>query len=231
MKTFMWILLVGGIVFLAGCIANQAASNHTGAGAGGLASANMSNNTAAGTAVDSDRDGLPDRVEKVLGTDPLNPDTDGDGINDKEDAHPLNVDSPPPESTGVADFSIKELMLENNYDFLTRQPASDHLEIVLSNKGGQDISNFVVLYNITDTVTGQEQSYLLPLDGFVLGAGQNKSVHIDLSGAQGHFRANPNSIYYTSVNGLKVDVLVSAQGHQAQRAELNKDPGGAEVVD
>ena len=32
--------------------------------------------------VDSDTDGLSDRVENCLGTDPFNPDTDGDGLND-----------------------------------------------------------------------------------------------------------------------------------------------------
>lgn len=38
---------------------------------------------------DSDGDGLPDVVEKRLGTDPLKADTDGDGIPDEQDANPL----------------------------------------------------------------------------------------------------------------------------------------------
>lgn len=47
---------------------------------------------------DSDADGLTDDEEKVLGTDPLNPDTDDDGLNDYEEVRnyhtdPLNPDT------------------------------------------------------------------------------------------------------------------------------------------
>ena len=38
---------------------------------------------------DSDGDGLPDVVERRLGTDPHNPDTDGDGLKDGQDKNPL----------------------------------------------------------------------------------------------------------------------------------------------
>jgi hypothetical protein len=38
----------------------------------------------------SDTDGLTDAEEALLGTDPLNPDTDGDGTNDDVDAFPLD---------------------------------------------------------------------------------------------------------------------------------------------
>lgn len=38
---------------------------------------------------DSDRDGLTDAEEKKIGTDPNNPDTDGDSVGDKEDHCPL----------------------------------------------------------------------------------------------------------------------------------------------
>jgi len=227
----MWVFLLIGLVFLAGCISQPANKNTSGNNVGGVVSATVIPTNNAGSAVDSDKDGLSDNVEKVLGTDPLNPDTDGDGINDREDKTPLNADSPPPDSTGIADFSIKDVVVENNFNPLAQKPVSDHLEILLSNTGKQDISNFVVLYTITDLKTNQVQSTLINLKDFVLGAGQNESVHIDLSGAPGHFRANPNSIYYTSVNTLKIDVRVNAQGHQAQRVEKNKDPGGAEVSD
>ena len=231
MKINVLAFLIIGLVLLAGCVTQQTANSNPQNNAGGSASVDANHNANTGTAIDSDKDGIPDNLEKVLGTDPLNPDTDGDGVNDKLDKTPLLVDSPPAESTGVADFSIKEIVVENNVDLLTGKPASDHLEIILTNNGKQDISNFAVLYKITDLKTNQEQSYLLPLSGFVLGAGQTESVHIDLSGAQGHFRANPNNLYYTSTNGLKISVIVNAQGHQAQKAEQNKDPGGAELVD
>lgn len=41
---------------------------------------------------DDDGDGLTDAEEENIKTDPLNPDTDGDTYNDKEDAFPLNPD-------------------------------------------------------------------------------------------------------------------------------------------
>ncbi len=40
---------------------------------------------------DDDNDGSPDTSEFTMGTNPLNPDTDGDGINDGSDLHPLNL--------------------------------------------------------------------------------------------------------------------------------------------
>jgi hypothetical protein len=40
-------------------------------------------------APDADKDGIPDRIEKILGTDPEKPDTDGDGINDGADGNPM----------------------------------------------------------------------------------------------------------------------------------------------
>ncbi|MCK5252055.1 MAG: hypothetical protein KAQ96_03865, partial [Thermoplasmata archaeon] len=43
----------------------------------------------AGTQADSDEDGWPDVIETMVGTDPYNPDTDGDGILDSIDPTPL----------------------------------------------------------------------------------------------------------------------------------------------
>ena len=40
--------------------------------------------------MDSDYDGLTDIEEASIGTDPNNPDTDGDGVSDKNDSEPLN---------------------------------------------------------------------------------------------------------------------------------------------
>ncbi|MBI2439911.1 MAG: OmpA family protein [Lentisphaerae bacterium] len=52
----------------------------------------------AGGALDSDADGLSDEEERALGTDPNNPDTDGDGLTDGEEVKiyktdPLNPDT------------------------------------------------------------------------------------------------------------------------------------------
>lgn len=57
-------------------------SNNGGGGSGGGSGNGGGNN---GGARDSDNDGLSDRRERALGTDPNNPDTDGDGIRDGRD--------------------------------------------------------------------------------------------------------------------------------------------------
>jgi len=49
--------------------------------------------------VDADRDGLTLAEEKVKGTDPNNPDTDGDGLRDGADPDPLKPEGPGPGTT------------------------------------------------------------------------------------------------------------------------------------
>ncbi len=54
---------------------------------------------------DTDKDGLPDIYENMIGTDPLKPDTDGDSLNDREEVSvtytdPLKVDT---DNNGITD--------------------------------------------------------------------------------------------------------------------------------
>jgi Bacterial TSP3 repeat len=180
---------------------------------------------------DTDKDGLPDAAEVLLGTNPQNADTDGDGVNDLEDQTPNKVDTIPQASTGEAGLSIAEVLVENNYDAVAKKDAADHLEISLTNSGQQAIGELSVYYTIKDLVTMAEQSYLLPLTDFVIAAGETKVVHIDASGEAGHYSANPNSLYYTSQNEMQVDVTVSAKGYQAATGGIKKDAGGPEEAD
>jgi Bacterial TSP3 repeat len=182
-------------------------------------------------ATDTDKDGLPDDAEVLLGTNPQNADTDGDGVNDLEDQAPTKVDTVPQASTGEAGLSIAEVLVENNFDLVANKAADDHLEISLTNTGTQAISNLSVYYAIKDLVTMEEQSYILPLTDFVLAAGETKPIHIDTSGEAGRFGANPHSLYHTSQNEMQVDVTVSADGFQAATGGIKKDAGGPEAAD
>ena len=181
--------------------------------------------------VDSDGDGIPNSAEKVLGTDPLNPDTDGDGINDLQDTTPTLVDIPPQPSSGPVGFKITSILAQNNYDPVAKHDAPDHLEIELKNTAGINITDLTAYYTITDPTTNQEESYLVPLTGLGLNAGATKSIHFDQQSGMDHFRANPNGMYYTSVDELPFSVTISANGYQAQHAEVNKDAGTVEVPD
>lgn len=69
-----------------------------------------------GTVVDSDRDGLSDGLEKVIGTDPMDPDSDDDGVPDGEEPNPsddhdgdgkINALDPDSDNDGVFDGTEK----------------------------------------------------------------------------------------------------------------------------
>jgi len=61
---------------------------------------------------DKDGDGLTLREEKELGTDPMNPDTDGDGLNDGAEVKQYNTDPKNPDSDGDG---LKDGEEVNNY--------------------------------------------------------------------------------------------------------------------
>jgi hypothetical protein len=182
-------------------------------------------------AADIDKDGLPNNAEKILGTNPYSSDTDGDGINDKKDKNPTLANVAFKKSNGKKCFSIKEVLVENNYDEIKRKDAPDHLEIIVKNRCNNPISDFTTFYTMKDLKNSDKQSYILPLSGFTIGANEKKSIHIDVSHQKGHFQANPNSLYYNSLNEIKVNVILSAKGYQAQKGSVVKDAGGAEVAD
>lgn len=220
-------LLLLSIVVMSGCTGNTAPNSTTPAAGGNQ----VQEKPSTGNGTDSDGDGIQDSAENVLGTDPLNPDSDGDGINDKADANPTLVDNPPQNISGPVGFVIKNTLVENNYDEAAKKDASDHLEIVLENPGNTEISNFTAYYTITDLKTGDNQSYELALDGFSLKPKETRSINIDTEQKLEHYRANPNSLYYKSLNQLGVNVTVSAKGYQSQTASVKKDEGGDEVAD
>ena len=66
--------------------------------------------------LDADGDGVPDIAEPLLHTDPMNPDTDGDGKNDLDDTDPVFAASPIKQEGAKPSYRIGELLVENNYD-------------------------------------------------------------------------------------------------------------------
>ncbi|MDY7010433.1 MAG: hypothetical protein SVV80_06725 [Planctomycetota bacterium] len=80
----------------------------------------------AGTVNDSDKDGLSDARENELLLDPLNPDTDRDGIDDHSDPSPFSVDTDRPQSNGRVEIRNGVPVITVNGEPLGPMIFSDH---------------------------------------------------------------------------------------------------------
>lgn len=183
------------------------------------------------TATDSDGDGVPDTAEVLLGTDPMVADTDGDGPNDLADSDPAFMTNPIDMAGAPAPFAIKEALVENNYDYAAKKDATDHLELLVSNSGSKDLTDFSIYYSIKDAGSGKVEGIFRKLDGFSVPAGGEARIHVDDGTMTGHFRANPSSIYTTSQAAKTFTVVLKADGFAPVSAEIAKDKGGAEAAD
>jgi hypothetical protein len=181
-------------------------------------------------ATDTDKDGVPDAAEPVLGTDQLNPDTDGDGLNDLADKAPLNAENPIVQ-TGKANGFTFTAKVEDNFDPATKKDVSDHLELEVKNISGEALTNMSMYYTLKDDVTGKTEAYFKPLVGLVINKGETMSVNLDDTGMPGHYRENPNSAYHKSENGKVFTVQLAAAGYTPVQIEFKKDKGGAEKAD
>jgi len=185
--------------------------------------------TTASSTADGDNDGLPDNAEALLGTDPQNADTDGDGQNDKDDPKPVSAENPITETSTTRGFKIDSVLAENNVDDAGAD-APDHLEITVSNTATTDISEgWDLYYTLTDQKTGDVQSFYMTLPGFSVPAGKTVRLHVDTSAADGHFRADPNSSFYTGDNQLKIEATLHAKGYAPQTDSVLKDAASAEA--
>jgi hypothetical protein len=211
-KIFGLVLLLSAIVILTGCTAPQ-------------------NTQYNGSNQVKNLTGIPDNAKKLLGIDPMSNDTDGDGVDDMNDSTPTFADVPPQASTGPVGFRIQNILVENNYNEITKQAAPDHLELVLRSTTSKDIRNMTAYYVITDAKINKTESYIKPLSGFVLKANETRTIHFDAGLKPDHFRANPNSIYYTTKDELNFTVTINADGYAAQTIQVKKDAGGAEAPD
>ncbi|MHB1390084.1 MAG: hypothetical protein ACYCXF_02470 [Thermoleophilia bacterium] len=127
-------------------------------------------------------------------------------------------------------FQITKMVVENNTD-MNGKTVNDHLELVLKNTAGKDLTGFEVYYTITDNATGAKEGYYKALPGFVLKSGETTSIHFDNGHDSGHFSVNLNSLYYKSVNKLQLEATVSATGYKTEIAQVQKSAGGAEARD
>ena len=126
-------------------------------------------------AQDSDGDGVPDSAEPLIHADPQNADTDGDGVNDLKDDNAVFAANPIKADGAAAPFTIKEALVEDNYDYAARKDATDHLELQVVNPTGKALTEFSIYYTIKDKGDGSTEAYYKVLDGFSVPAGKDAS--------------------------------------------------------
>ncbi len=182
-------------------------------------------------ATDSDGDGIPDTAEPLIHTDPQNPDTDGDGVNDLKDKNPVFAKNPISPAGVATPFVISEALVENNYDYVARKDAPDHLELLVANPTGTALADFSIYYTIKNRDTGATEAYFTNLASFTLPAHGEARIHFDDSGLKGHFRTNPNSIYVTSKAAKLFTVALKSKGFKPLNIKIYKDAGGTETAD
>jgi len=123
-------------------------------------------------AIDSDKDGLTDIKEKEIGTDSLNPNTDGDRYNDKEDPNPLNPNS----------ANINVIFTSKSWDWkygniilATFGGAIIKPELVIAEPKasievtniGNDYTNFIdfnIIFKISNTIVSQKAVHINKFD-------------------------------------------------------------------
>ena len=181
--------------------------------------------------------GYPEAAEKLLGTDPLVADTNGDGIKDTDQPKPLEMADPIAQGGNPGGFSITSAIVENNEDPVTHKAASDHIEIVMANTGGADIKGVATFITLKDVVTGATENYYRKLAGFKIARGASSTLHfepkgsLDATAETDRFRFNPNSALYRTPNEKSVEIEVSVPGFAPAKIAIKKDKGRAEIAD
>ena len=179
-----------------------------------------------GGGADSDSDGIPNNAEQLLGTNPYLADTDGDSVPDADDEFPL-TSSISLEENSKTPLSVKvqDARVEDNFK------ASDHLEITLKNTGSSDIIFQDCMINITDKMSGNNESYYVDMKAYTLKGGSKDTIHFDNGKDAGHFPGNINGLYRTAADGLIFDVSLHSKGFAPLQVQAEKAPGTAEVAD
>ncbi len=188
-------------------------------------------------ATDTDGDGIPDKAEALLGTDPLVADTNGNGVSDKAEPKPLEMASPLPQNGKAGGIAIKSAIVENNEDPKTHKGVDDHLELQLQNLTGADINGVEVFVTLKDSVTGATENTYRKLAGVIIAKKGVATLHfdpkgtVDFAAVTDRFRANPNSALYKTPNEKTLKIEVAAAGFAPVSIDIKKDKGGAETND
>lgn len=141
------------------------------------------------------------------------------------DANPIVNDSTTP------GLSVTYAAVEDNVDQATGQAISDQLELTIANATSTDVSGLEVFYTMTDTTTGQSESYYQDLGALVVPAGSKVTVYFDNGTATGHYPENTFSIYRSSSNQVDFTIEVSTPGLAPAMATATKGVGTGEVAD
>ena len=185
--------------------------------------------TSNAAALDTDGEGLPDAAENVLGTDPTNTGTNGNGVADGKDKEPLDVENPI--KAGGAQGGLKfTCKVEDNADAATGKSTDDHLEIDLTNTSGAVLAGLAMFQQIKDDVTDKTGDTFRKLDTVSLKAGATQTLHFDIKTGPGHFRANPHSTYAKNPNPKSFTVTFAAGGIAPVSVAVHTDKVGAETA-
>lgn len=193
----------------------------------------LTNAALAGEQVDTDGDGLPDAVEKLLGTNPYAWDTNGNGISDLDDQSPLFTENPIQKTSDTPlPVQIVDIRVEDNVG-PDHKDTPDHLEITIKNIGTETLDHFEIYFVITDKKeTDKAEAYYVKLEGPVIKTGEKSTLHFDNHVDQpGHYYGNPNGLYGTAVNGLSFAIQLHADGYAPLDFTVEKAEGAAEVAD
>lgn len=187
--------------------------------------------------IDTDGDGIPDIAEALLGTDPLLADTTGDGFTDKTTATPLKMANPIPRGGKLGGLTVVSGKAEDNADPVTNKDVSDHIELEVKNLSSSDIKGISLFITIKDDDTGKSENYYRKLPGYIVAKGMSRTLHFDINGtidfsaATDHFRANPNSSFYKTINPKTIEVEIAATDYAPAAITFKKSKGGAETAD
>lgn len=223
-------LLGLALLFVSGCgnngKTNTPASPKQAVNEGSKSVETINNKSNGAMGPDSDGDGMPDAVEKTLGTNPLTADTDGDGQPDKTDKDPLYTPYLIQETSTVpVPIKVVDARVEDNVN------AADHLEMTITNTGKTELKDFDIYYTVTDTVTAAKEGYYGQLSGLQVKPGTTVTLHFDNKKGTNHFYGNTNGLYGTSKNALDFQVKLHAKGFAPSQLLVKKAKGTAEVAD